>query len=193
MEWTRANKWVQDVNYPTNFLYARTLLAAYHLYGGEELLEKSRKVAAEAKRQSFNGQLFTDHAIRNEEGALVNAGDISEICQYYAILFADVDPTAPEYAELMRMIREVFLPSRVVTPEFDVEILNAFIGVYLRMEALLKLGYYEQALAECEDFFGGMAKGTRTLWELRKPSASCNHGFASYAALVMMECVEKLK
>lgn len=193
VEWTRANKWVQDVNYPTNFLYARTLLAAYHLYGGEELLEKSRKVAAEAKRQSFNGQLFTDHAIRNEEGVLVNAGDISEICQYYAILFADVDPTAPEYAELMRMIREVFLPSRVVTPEFDVEILNAFIGVYLRMEALLKLGYYEQALAECEDFFGGMAKGTRTLWELRKPSASCDHGFASYAALVMMECVEKLK
>ncbi len=156
-------------------------------------MQKSRRVAAEAKRQSFNGQLFTHHAIRNEDGVLVNAGDISEICQYYAILFADVDPEAPEYADLMHMIKHVFHPARVATPEFDVEPLNAFIGVYLHLDALLKLGYYEIALAECEDFFGGMAKGTRTLWEMRKPTASCNHGFASYAAVVMMECVEKLK
>ncbi|MBQ9760285.1 MAG: hypothetical protein IJW16_02930 [Clostridia bacterium] len=193
VEWSRANKWTKDVNYPTNFLYARTLLAAYNLYGGEELREKSRRVAAEAKRQSFNGELFTDHAIRGEDGKLYNAGDISEICQYYAILLADLDLQAPEYAKLLDMVKNVFLPTRVATPEFDVEPINAFIGVYLRMDTLLKLGYYEQALAECEDFFGDMARATGTLWENRTPSASCNHGFASYAAVVMMKCVEELK
>ena len=193
VEWSRANKWTKDVNYPTNFLYARTLRAAYNLYGDEALLEKSRRVAEEAKRQSFNGELFTDHALRDEDGTLKNAGDISEICQYYAILFADIDINAPEYASMMHMVRNVFLPSRVATPEFDVEPINAFIGVYLRMDTLLKIGAYEQALAECEDFFGGMAQKTLTLWENRALTGSCNHGFASYAALVMMQCIEHLK
>lgn len=193
VEWSRANKWTKDVNYPTNFLYARTLRAAYNLFGDEELLEKSRRVAEEAKRQSFNGELFTDHAIRQPDGTLQNAGDISEICQYQAILFADIDPADPTYAKLIDMVYNVFLPSRKATPEFDVEPINAFIGVYLRMDALLHLGAYEQALAECEDFFGGMAQKTLTLWENRTLSASCNHGFASYAALVMMQCIEALK
>ena len=193
VEWSRANKWVKDVNYPTNFLYARTLLAVYNLYGGEELLQKSRRVAEEAKRQSFNGELFTDHALRNEEGKLHNAGDISEICQYYAILFADIDPADPQYARLMDMVKNVFLPSRVATPEFDVEPINAFIGVYLRMDALQKLGLYEQALADCEDFFGGMAQKTGTLWEYRQERGSFDHGFASFAAPAMIEALEALK
>lgn len=192
VEWSRANKWTKDVNYPTNFLYAYTLRAAYNLYGGEELLEKSRRVAAEAKRQSFNGTLFTDHAIRGEDGTLTNAGDISEICQYYALLFADIDPNAPEYAELLRMVHEVFCPDRVATPEFDVEPINAFIGVYLRMETLLRLGSYKLALADCEAFFGGMAQKTLTLWENRTLTGSCNHGFASFAAVVMKRCLENL-
>lgn len=194
VEWSRANKWTKDVNYPTNFLYSRTLRAAYNLFGSEELLEKSRKVSAEAVRQSFNGTLFTDHAIRGEDGTLQNAGDISEICQYYAILLADLDLNAPEYKEMLRMVHEVFLPGRLATPEFDVEPINAFIGVYLRMDTLLKLEAYKQALEECEAFFGPMAQKTNTLWEnLRFTSGSCDHGFASYAALVMMQCLEKLK
>lgn len=194
VEWSRANKWTKDVNYPTNFLYARTLRAAYNIFGGEELLKKSELVAKEAVRQSFNGTLFTDHAIRREDGTLENAGDISEICQYYAILLADLDLDAPAYAEMLRMVREVFLPGRLATPEFDVEPINAFIGVYLRMDTLLKLEAYEQALEECEAFFGPMAQKTNTLWEnLKFTSGSCNHGFASYAALVMMKCLEKLK
>lgn len=193
VEWSRANKWTQDVNYPTNFLYARTLLAVYHLYGGEELLEKSRRVAETAKQKSFNGELFVDHAIRDENGVLHNAGDISEICQYYALLFADIDVTDQKYASLMNMVTNVFLPSREATPEFDVEPVNAFIGIYLRMDVLLKIGAYEQVLAECEDFFGGMAQKTGTLWENRTLKGSCNHGFASYAAVVMLKCLEALK
>ena len=193
VEWSRANKWTKDVNYPTNFLYARTLLAAYNLYGGDELLEKSRRVAEVAKQKSFNGELFVDHAIRGEDGVLRNAEDISEICQYYAILFADLDLHDAKYAALLDMVTRVFLPSRVATPEFDVEPVNAFIGVYLRMDVLLKLGAYKQALAECEDFFGGMAQKTATLWENRTLTASCNHGFASYAAAVMLKCLDELK
>ncbi len=193
VEWSRANKWVQDVNYPTNFLYSRVLRAAYNLFGDESLLEKSRRVAAEAKRQSFNGELFTDHAIRQPDGTLQNAGHISEICQYYALLLADIDPCDPTYAKLIDMLPNVFLPSRVATSEFDVEPINAFIGVYLRMDTLLHLGAYKQALSECEEFFGGMAQKTLTLWENRTLSASCNHGFASYAAVVMMKCIDGMR
>ena len=194
VEWSRANKWTKDVNYPTNFLYARTLRAAYNLFGDEALLKKSERVAKEAVRQSFNGTFFTDHAIRKEDGTLENAGDISEICQYYAILLANLDLGDKKYAELLRTVREVFLPGRVATPAFDVEPINAFIGVYLRMDTLLKLEMYEQALAECEAFFGPMAEKTNTLWEnLYFTSGSCDHGFASYAAIVMMQCLEKLK
>ena len=92
------------------------------------------------------------------------------------------------------MVHEVFLPGRLATPEFDVEPINAFIGVYLRMDTLLKLEAYKQALEECEAFFGPMAQKTNTLWEnLRFTSGSCDHGFASYAAIVMMQCLEKLK
>ena len=194
VEWSRANKWTKDVNYPTNFLYSRTLRAAYNLFGGEELLEKSRKVSAEAVRQSFNGTLFTDHALRDENGTLRNAGDISEICQYYAILLADLDLDDPIYQPMLDMVKNVFLPGRLATPEFDVEPINAFIGVYLRMDTMLKLGAYEQALEECKAFFGPMAEKTNTLWEnLSFKVGSCNHGFASYAAIVMMQCLEKLK
>ena len=92
------------------------------------------------------------------------------------------------------MVKNVFLPGRLATPEFDVEPINAFIGVYLRMDTMLKLGAYKQALEECKAFFGPMAEKTNTLWEnLSFKVGSCNHGFASYAAIVMMQCLEKLK
>ena len=43
VEWSTANEWVQDVNYPTNFLYAEVLRSAYALYGDESLLKKAEK------------------------------------------------------------------------------------------------------------------------------------------------------
>ncbi len=189
VEWSRANQWTKNVNYPTNFLYAGVLDAAYRLYGDEKRLEKCKKVRAAAVEQSFDGRLFRDHSVRGEDGGLTICDDISEICQYYAILFADIDTKDEKYACLMRLVREVFGAIRKEDlPE--IEPINAFIGVYLRLEALLKLDEKALVLKDIEDFFGNMERLTGTLWENRFIHGSLDHGFASYAAVAMMKALE---
>lgn len=189
VEWSKANQWVYNVNYPTNFLYAQVLEAAYNLFGGEALREKCEKIRKIAVEQSFDGKMFRDHALRGENGELVLQNDISEICQYYAILFADIDITDAKYTELRRLVREVFGAIRKEEMP-EIEVINAFIGVYLRLEALLKIGEYGLVLSDIENFFGNMEKLTGTLWENRSVHGSLDHGFASYAAVAMMKALD---
>lgn len=189
VEWSRANQWTKNVNYPTNFLYAQVLEAAYNLYGDEECLASCKRVRENAINQSFDGRLFRDHAVRDESGALVLQDDISEICQYYAILFAGIDITDEKYRELRRLVREVFGAIRKEDMP-EIEVINAFIGVYLRLEALLKIGENELVINDVESFFGNMERLTGTLWENRFIHGSLDHGFASYAAVAMMKALE---
>ena len=189
VEWSKANQWTKNVNYPTNFLYAQVLEAAYNLYGDEACLEKCKKVRAVAVEQSFDGRLFRDHAVRGEDGKLTLCEDISEICQYYAILFAGIEITDAKYTELRRLVREVFGAIRKEDMP-EIEVINAFIGVYLRLEAMLKIGEYDLVLSDVENFFGHMEKLTGTLWENRFIHGSLDHGFASYAAVAMMKALE---
>lgn len=189
VEWSRANQWVFNVNYPTNFLYAQVLEAVYNIYGDESLIEKCKNVRKTAVAQSFDGRLFRDHAVRGEDGKLVLCEDISEICQYYAILFSGIDMTEEKYGELLRLVREVFGAIRKEEMP-EIEVINAFIGVYLRLEALLKLKEYELVISDIESFFGNMEKLTGTLWENRSVHGSLDHGFASYAAVAMMKAYE---
>ncbi|MBQ8409174.1 MAG: hypothetical protein IJY39_09965 [Clostridia bacterium] len=190
VEWSKANQWVFNVNYPTNFLYAQVLEAAYELYGDGALKDKCAKVRRVAVEQSFDGKLFHDHSVRGENGELVLQNDISEICQYYAILFAGIDMNAPKYAELLRLVRDVFGAIRKEEMP-EIEVINAFIGVYLRLEALLKLKEFDLVLADIESFFGNMERLTGTLWENRSVHGSLDHGFASYAAVAMMKALEE--
>ena len=189
VEWSKANQWTKNVNYPTNFLYAQVLEAAYNLYGDEECLAKCKRVRENAINQSFDGRLFRDHAVRDESGALVLQDDISEICQYYAILFAGIEITDEKYRELRRLVREVFGAIRKEDMP-EIEVINAFIGVYLRLEALLKIGENELVINDVESFFGNMERLTGTLWENRFIHGSLDHGFASYAAVAMMKALE---
>ena len=188
VEWSKANRWVFNVNYPTNFLYAQVLEAAYNLYGDKACLEKCKMVRDVAIAQSFDGKMFRDHALRGEDGKLTLCGDISEICQYYAILFAGIDMTDAKYADLLRLVREVFGAVRKEDMP-EIEPINAFIGVYLRLEALLKLEEKALVLNDIESFFGNMEKLTGTLWENRSIHGSLDHGFASYAAVAMMKAL----
>ena len=66
---------------------------------------------------------------------------------------------------------------------------NAFIGNYLRLEILLRQGLKEKVLSESVDYFYKMAKTTGTLWEHDRIVASLNHGFASYAAYLICQCI----
>lgn len=192
VEWSKANSWTKDVNYPTNFLYAKVLECIWNLYGDEECKRRSVEVQKTAVRQSYNGQYFLDHAIRNGEGELVLQDDCSEACQYYAVLFAGIDIHSEEYKRLIELILHVFTPDRDdVMPE--IWKVNAFIGAYLRLETLLKMNEHSLLLSDVKGFFGKMEQYTGTLWEYRQFVGSYDHGFASYALVAIRKALEMLE
>ena len=189
VEWSSANNWTWDVNYPTNFLYAKTLESYYRIFGDERDLKRSREVQKTAEAQAFGGEYFMDHAIRDENGKLILQKDSSEAGQYYAILFGDIDLSAPKYRELYRLVTEVFAAKRRA-PKPEILEINAFIGVYLRLEALQKLGEYDLLLRDIKEFFGAMEVETGTLWEYRQRNGSRDHGFASYALVAIQNALK---
>lgn len=189
VEWSTANAWTKNVNYPTNFLYAGVLSAVYQLYGEKALLEKSRRIAEKTAERSFDGVMFTDNAVRNCNGILENTGNSSEACQYYAILFGNVDLQAEKFVRLQQSIYNGFADGAPDGRDFVP--VNAFIGLYLRLKALLKLEEYDLLLDNVVDFFGEMADLTGTLWEYRQRKGSFDHGFASYAAYAMCQALQR--
>ena len=178
VEWSAANDWVQDVNFPTNMLYARTLCAAAELYAMPELAEKGRTLAETIRRRSYNGRFFTDHEVIDKTGRYVNPGHQSEACQYYAFFLGIADRES--YPELWLTLVGDFGPERAADCWPDVAPANAFIGDYLRLELLYLDGQREKLLADIRGFFLPMAERTGTLWENNLPTASCCHGFASH-------------
>ena len=188
VEWSTANEWTWDVNYPTNFLYAQVLECIATLYDDADCARRSADVRKVAVEQSYNGQYFQDHALRDASGNLVLQDHASEACQYYAILFGGIDWHAQRFAPLKELIVTVFTPDRTVLPEIIP--VNAFIGAYLRIEALLKMGQYDLLLENIRDFFGKMEQRTGTLWEYRQFKGSYDHGFASYAVAAAMKACQ---
>lgn len=194
VEWSKANDWVRNVNYPTNFLYAAVLDAIDHLYGDESCRKEAEEIRQVAIKQSFNGEYFFDHSIRNVDGKRLLQQDASEACQYYAVLFAGIDMEKEEYAPLKRLILEVFSPKRGEDTRPEIFPVNAFIGAYLRMDALLKLGAYELLLSDVEGFFGHMSALTGTLWEYREwDKGSHDHGFAAYVYAAVKKALKSLE
>ncbi len=92
--------------------------------------------------------------------------------------------------ELWRTLTSEFGPKRdTKTVHPDIHISNAFIGNYLRIEVLSRAGLITQILRESSSYFGYMAERTGTLWENTDSSASCNHGFASHVAVMLLRDV----
>ena len=189
VEWSKANEFVKDVNYPTNMLYARMLCAAAKLYGGNGV-EKAAHIVQKVREQSYFDGFFHDHAIRKEDGTLeVIKEDVTETCQYYAFFFETATPEL--YPELWKTLLEDFGPGRVEKGLWEqIYPSNAFIGYYLRLELLSRAGLGELLLENIEGFFGYMAEKTGTLWEHNDTSASCNHGFASYVLVWLRKFVK---
>lgn len=183
VEWSDANSWVQDVNYPTNFLYAEVLRAAALLYDRADWADKAERVAAKTRELSFDGEVFIDNAMLSEDGELVNTQNSSEAGQYYAILFGGVDINSSTYAKLKNHILEKF--KNFNTDGRSFVSVNAFIGFYLKMCALMKMGERELLSSAVKEFFGGMVESTGTLWEYAQKRGSHDHGFASYAAVAI--------
>lgn len=140
---------------------------------------KAAGVRAKTRELAFDGEVFVDNAVLTADGQLHNTRNSSEAGQYYAILYGDVDWNDPKYAKLKEYMGnhfETFQPrGREYVP------VNAFIGLYLRICALMKLGE-KQGL---KDFFGGMVASTGTLWEYKQHKGSYDYGFTSLAALAI--------
>jgi alpha-L-rhamnosidase len=192
VEWSKANDWTQNVNYPTNFLYVGVLLAAYDLYGGEALRKKALAVREKTKENAFNGEVFIDHAVRDESGALKNTKNFSEAGQYYAMLFGDISLEKEEYQALKHHIENGFSDFSEDAADYGFVPVNAFIGRYLRMQTLLMLEKYELLIENIRFYFSDMAKTTGTLWEYKDGKGSKTHGFASFVAVALAEALEKL-
>ena len=180
VEWSKANDFVQDVNFPSNMLYSSALSAAGELFGDKELTEKAEKLKITVRERSFDGEFFRDNEVY-DNGALVSTENRTETCQYYAF-FTGV-ATKELYPELWKTLSIEFGPDRAKKGAYpEIHPSNAFIGNFLRLELLCKNGYYVQLLEEIKGYFLYMAERTGTLWEHKDTCASCNHGFASYVA-----------
>ena len=197
VEWSQANKLVQDVNYPSNMTWAEVLDVMDRLYGMPELAAEAAKVRETVRKQSWTGKWFCDNAVRQKDGSLKLSGECTETCQYYAFFFRTATPKT--YPALWKALVEDFGPRRLAedrkTPKIHPEIWpsNAFIGNYLRLECLAREGLAGNILDETKDFFLYMAEKTGTLWEMISPTASCDHGFASHAAAYLFRDILGVK
>ncbi len=184
LEWSEANNFIQDVNYPTNMLYSAALSNAADLYGKKEWKQKSERIRETVLKQSFNGTFFVDNAIRNKDGKPEPTTNTTEVCQYYAFFFNIATPES--HPELWKKLHSEFGPNRNMSTTYPkVFQANAFIGNYLRMDILSRYGLNKQLLKEVQDYFYNMAQLTGSLWEMMDSGASCNHGFASYLGHVL--------
>ena len=181
VEWSAANSFVQDVNYPSNMLYAKALDAAGKMYGLSELTDDAERIRETIRRQSFEGGFFADNAKR-VNGKLQTTTNRTEVCQYFAFFF---DVAKPEtHSELWQRLVKDFGPQRKQTKAFpEVHPANAFIGNVLRLELLSRYGLCQQLLDESLAYQLYMADRTGTLWENDGAYASCNHGFASHGGV----------
>lgn len=185
VEWSRANSLVQDVSYPSNMTYAEVLSCVARLYNLPEYEAEAEKIRETIRKQSYNGTWFVDNAVRQKDGTLKLSGESTETCQYYAFFFKTATPQ--RYPELWAKLRDDFGPQRHQTRKHpSIHFANAFIGNYLRLEILSREGLSAQILNESKGYFMKMAQSTGTLWENDTPTASCNHGFASHVAVMLM-------
>lgn len=184
VEWSEANKFVQDVNYPTNMLYAAALAAASRIYQKEEWRNKAMALRATINEQSFDGSYYRDHAKRLPDGKLDVRPERTEVCQYYAFFFGAATPASRP--KLWKSLVEEFGPARRETKAHPAIFpCNQLPGNMLRMEILSRYGETARIHDEALGYWNMMAATTGTLWEHDKPQASCNHGFASHAAVVL--------
>ncbi len=189
VEWSKANDLVQDINFPTNMLYARMLTAVSHLYGDQELLEKAANIHKYINAHAMTNEgFYCDNAVYDEQGIPQLSGECTETCQYYAFFCGTATPKT--HPKLWKRMVHDFGPERVIPGKWPnlksdakwqkVYASNAFIGNYLRLELLYVHGEHKKLLQNIHEFFQKMAELTGTLWENETPTASCNHGFASH-------------
>ena len=180
VEWSHANehKLVKNgVNYPSNMTYSEVLDRVAKLYGRAELSAQAERIRGLIRERSFDGTWFRDNA---------NEPDVTETCQYYAFYHRIATPQS--HPGLWKRLTTEFGPDRQKKGlHKEVWPSNAFIGNLMRLIVLKREGLGGQMAREVVGYYLGMAEKTGTLWEMDAPTASCNHGFASYIAILLSD------
>lgn len=182
VEWSAANApdHICGVNIPSNITYAACLAEAGALYGEKAFIEKAARIRQKVKELAFDGKFFVDNLIRDENGALKQSGLLTEVCQYYAFWFNCI--TKEEYPDLYEELMERLGTNRADGYLPEMEAPNVMYGLYMRIDLLMREGARKRVLEESIALFETMAERTGTLWEHKGIYASCDHGFAAYAA-----------
>lgn len=180
VEWSEANNHerTKGVNIPTNALYFAFLKEVGSLLNEEKNISKADKVKEAITKLAYKEGLFVDNLIRDDKGELKPTTYYSEVCQYY--LFWTKTINKEDFNHLYSRVMNDWGPRRIKN-ESNISAPNMMYGIYMRLDLLMADGKREQLLEECKYFFLPMAEKTLTLWENNNASASCNHGFASYA------------
>ena len=174
VEWSKANKWTEGVNYPTNMLYSKVLECIATLYKDEELLKKCEALRSKIIEKAFDGKFFKDD----------EKGNQSQVCQLYAVRYMGIDLN--NYPEIKNFVFKGEIPD-------GFEPLNLFFGIYLLLDTLSELKEYKKLLEVIEEVFSPMAKETGTLWEHKIKKDSLNHGFPSCVMVHIYNALENLK
>jgi alpha-L-rhamnosidase len=184
VEWSKANEFAQDVNFPTNMLYAAALRSAGRLYRNDSWSREGERVAETVRRLAFDGEYFVDNAVR-AGGLLAPTANRTEACQYYAYYF---DIATPEsHPDTWKRIVEGSGPLGAGgSAGSPLHPANALLGYPLRFELLSRYGQQRRLLDEIRALYSPMVGLTGTLWEHVDASASCSHGFASHVVCVLI-------
>jgi len=181
VEWSKANDddHIKGVNIPSNMCYQKVLEEAGKIYNNKEWIDKSNIIKSNIKKMAYNGTLFVDNLIRNENNELVQTNNLTEVCQYYGFYFEAI--TKEEYNDLYDLLMNKLGPNRKEGFMMEVCPPNMMYGIYMRLDLLMRDRKRELLLKECKTYFLNMAKTSRTLWEHNSTFASLNHAFASYS------------
>lgn len=190
VEWSKANEFVNGLNFPSNMMYSLALACAGRMYDDKDLLARSDKMIHAIRKLSYNGEFFVDQAIRDDQNKLILTNNTTETCQYYAFWTGVADKA--HYPDLYKKLLVEFSnrDPRKVYP--DIYPSNAFIGRLLRMDYFLREKEYETVLQEAKTYYLPMAERTGTLWENLTTVASCNHGFSGYLAYLLVQAYSAL-
>ena len=183
VEWSDAGteEYVNGISFPTNMLYAAMLESSGRLYKDKNLLKKAKLIKENINKLSFNGKFYIDNALRENGKLVLQENHTSETCQYYALFFK-----LNNNEQFTTFIKNELGPLRGKNKYNDIARSNSFIGNYLRFLWLNENGENERIKKEAIDYFYNMASYSGTLWEKSVPNASCNHGFASSIAPILI-------
>lgn len=184
LEWSQANEFMRDVNFPTNMLYYGALKSVGELLGDSTVMDRADMLRENILSFSYDGAYFYDNAVW-KDGILERTEKISETCQYFAAFF-DI---APDKNNFVKKLARIFEPFAKRSERFCAA--PMFIGYMLRLSLLFEAGEDERLLGECREKFLPMAEKTGTIWEFFEESASCNHGFGSIVGYFVAEAYKR--